>query len=64
MLKKLTKSKTMIFASILAALGALQASMDVFTAWLDAQAMGLLTMLVGMIVAVLRVLTTTSLSDK
>lgn len=64
MLKQFAKSKTMIFAALLAALGVVQASMDVFTAFLTPQSVGLLTMIVGVIVAILRVLTTSSLGDK
>lgn len=64
MIAKILKSKTMLFAMLLGIFGALQASIDVFTPYLSAQAMGLVTMLIGMIVAILRVLTTMPLSDK
>ena len=64
MIKQFAKSKTIIFAAILAALGVVQASMEVFSAFLTPQAMGVLTMVIGVVVAVLRVLTTTSLGDK
>jgi hypothetical protein len=64
MFKQFAKSKTMIFAALLAALGVVQTSMDVFTAFLTPQAVGLLTMIVGVIVAILRVVTTTSIGDK
>jgi len=53
------QSRTMIFAAILAALGVIQASTDVFTQLLSPTAMGVLTTVVGVAVAVLRVLTTT-----
>ena len=64
MLKKIIKSRTMIFAILLAVLGAIQTSLDFFTAYLNPQAMGVLTMLVGIAVAALRVITTTPLKDK
>jgi len=64
MIKQFAKSKTIIFALLLAVLGVVQASMDVFSAFLSAQAVGILTMIVGIVVAILRVLTTTSLGDK
>lgn len=58
------KSKTMLFALALAILGVLQASMEVFTPYLSAQAAGLLTLVVSLAVAILRVLTTMPLQDK
>ena len=58
------KSKTMWFAAILAGLGAVQASMDVFSTVLTPQIYGFFTMGVGVAVAVLRVITTTSLGEK
>jgi hypothetical protein len=53
------RSRTMIFGALLAALGVIQASTDVFTQFLSPTAMGVLTTIVGVAVAVLRVLTTT-----
>lgn len=64
MMKHILKSKTMMFALALAILGVLQASMDVFTPYLTPQASGLLTLIIGLAVAILRVLTTVPLSDK
>lgn len=64
MIKKLHKSKTMLFAAILSALGVIQASMDVFTAYLSPQSVGILTLVVGVIVAILRVVTTSSIANK
>lgn len=64
MLKQILKSKTMLFALLLAVLGVVQASMDIFTPYVSAQAMGILTMVVGIAVAILRVLTTSSLGEK
>lgn len=64
MFKQFAKSKTMIFAALLAALGVVQASMEVFSPFLTPQTMGLITLIIGVLVAVLRVLTTGSLGDK
>ena len=64
MIQQILRSKTMMFALALAILGVLQASMDVFTPYLTPQASGLLTVLLGLLVAILRVLTTQKLSDK
>jgi len=64
MTKRWIKSKTIIFAMLLAGVGAVQASMDVLTPYMTPQIAGLATVIVGVVVAVLRVLTTTSLADK
>ena len=64
MIQQILRSKTMLFALALAILGALQASMDVFTPYLTPQASGLLTVLLGLLVAILRVLTVQPLSEK
>lgn len=64
MIQKILKSKTMLFALALAILGVLQASMEVFTPYLTPQAAGLLTLVVSLAVAILRVLTTMPLDDK
>jgi len=58
------KSKTLIFALALAILGALQASLELFNAILSPEIYGLLTMIVGVAVAILRVITTQPLADK
>ena len=63
-LTRIAKSKTLLFSVLLSVLGVLQASMDVFTNYLTPQAMGFVTLGVGVIVAVLRVLTTQSVQDK
>jgi len=55
------KSRTIIFSILLAVMGVVQASMNVFTPYLSAQGMGFATVLIGAIVGVLRVLTTTPL---
>ena len=64
MIKQILKSKTMLLAILLAVLGVLQASMDVFTPYLTPQAAGILTVVLGLAVAVLRVLTTMPLDKK
>jgi hypothetical protein len=63
-IKQILKSKTMLLAILLAVLGVVQASMDIFTPYISPQAMGLLTMLVGVLVAILRVVTTMPLDKK
>lgn len=64
MIKKILKSRTMLFAIALSVLGALQASMNVFEAVLSPQVYGLFTVAVGVAVAVLRVITTTPIDSK
>lgn len=61
---RIIRSKTMWFSILLAVLGVIQASMDVFTPYISPQSMGGLTLLIGILVAVLRVLTHNSLEDK
>lgn len=61
---QILKSKTMLFALLLAVLGVIQTSLGVFTSYLTPQAAGIITVIVGIAVAVLRVLTTQSLGDK
>ena len=58
------KSKTILFSLLLAVVGAIQAAMGVFSDILTPQAYGLLTMLIGAIVAGLRYLTTVPLDHK
>lgn len=64
MIQQIIRSKTMWLAIVLGVLGVIQASMDVFTPYLSAQAMGIVTLIIGVAVAVLRVVTTQPLSDK
>ena len=63
-IEKHARSKTMWFALMLAVLGVVQASMDVFTPYLTPQGAGFATLIVGAVVAILRVLTTQAISDK
>lgn len=58
------KSRTMLFSLLLAVLGVVQAGMGVFTPYLSAQGMGFATILIGVAVGVLRVLTTTPLDSQ
>lgn len=58
------KSKTMWFAVALAILGAVEASLNLFADVLTPTTYGIVTMVVGVIVGVLRIVTTSPLSDK
>lgn len=58
------KSKTMWFAIALAVLGAVEASLNLFADILTPTTYGIVTMVVGVIVGVLRIVTTTPLGDK
>ena len=58
------KSKTIMFSLLLAVLGAIQATMGVFSSVLTPEAYGLLTVVIGAIVAALRYLTTLPLDKK
>jgi len=58
------KSKTMWFALALSILGAVEASLNLFADVLTPTTYGVVTMVVGVIVGVLRVITTQPLSDK
>ena len=54
----------MIFSIILGVIGAIQASTEFLSTLFSPQAFGFLTLAIGVIAAVLRVLTTESLEDK
>ena len=54
----------MRLALLLSVLGVIQASLEVFTPYLTPQIMGIVTLIIGIAVAVLRTLTTMPLSDK
>jgi len=58
------KSKTMWFALALAVFGAVEASLGLFADILTPTTYGIATMVVGVIVGALRVITTQPLSDK
>ena len=61
---RILKSKTIIFALLLAIFGAVEASMGVFSTYMTPQVFGFFSMGVGVIVAVLRVVTTLPLDEK
>ena len=58
------KSKTMWFAIALSVLGAVEASLNLFADILTPTTYGIITMVVGVIVGVLRIVTTTPLGEK
>jgi hypothetical protein len=58
------KSKTMIFAMLLAMLGAAQSTLGLFNGVLTPETYGVLTMAVSVGVAALRVVTTTPIQNK
>jgi len=58
------KSKTLWFALALAIFGVIEMNVKVFSAYIGPELFGLFSILVSVIVAVLRVLTTTPLSEK
>ena len=61
---RIIRSKTMWLAAILSALGALQAGTEAFTPYFGAKAVGVLTVIVGIAVGVLRTVTNKDLEDK
>ena len=58
------KSRTILFATALAVLGVVEANVGVFQQYMTPQTFGVFSVAVGVIVAVLRVLTTVPLSEK
>lgn len=58
------RSKTIMFSMLLAVFGAIQATMGIFSSILTPEAYGLLTVVIGAIVALLRYLTTLPLDMK
>ena len=63
-MKAAFKSKTMWFALALAVLGVIEMQAKVFAPYLTPEMFGLFNILIGVAVAVLRVLTTVPLSEK
>jgi membrane-anchored glycerophosphoryl diester phosphodiesterase (GDPDase) len=61
---QIAKSKTMIFSIILSVIGVIQASTDFLSTIMSPHAFGYLTLVIGIIAAILRVVTTQPLSDK
>ena len=63
-MKQILKSKTMMFALALAVFGVIEMQIKVFAAYMTPEAFGVFNIVLGIIVAVLRVLTTVPLSEK
>ena len=63
-MKHALKSKTLWFALALAIFGVIEMNVKFFSSYLTPEVFGLFSILISVIVAVLRVLTTTPLSDK
>lgn len=63
-MKKVFKSKTLWFAFALAIFGVIEMNVKYFSNYLTPEVFGLFSIFISMIVAVLRVLTTTPLSEK
>ena len=63
-MKQILKSKTMMFALALAVFGVIEMQIKVFAAYMTPEAFGIFNIVIGVIVAVLRVFTTLPLSDK
>lgn len=61
---KALKSKTIIFSILLALLGVVEASFQVFASMMTPQAYGLVLMGVSCVVAILRIVTTLPLDEK
>lgn len=63
-MKHALKSKTLWFALALAIFGVVEMNVKYFSSYLTPEVFGLFSILISVIVAILRVLTTTPLSDK
>ena len=63
-IKQMLKSKTILFAMALAGLGALQTAAPSLAAFMSPETYGIFTMIVGITVAVLRVVTTIPIAEK
>ena len=63
-MKRAFKSKTLWFALALAIFGVLEMNVKFFSSYLTPEVFGLFSILISVVVAVLRVLTTTPLSEK
>lgn len=58
------KSRTIQFALLLAIFGVIEANLQFFAQYMTSQVFGYFAMAVGLVVAVLRVITTVPLSEK
>lgn len=63
-MKQVLKSKTMLFALALAIFGVIEMQTKLFAAYMSPEAFGVFNIVIGVVVAVLRVLTTVPLSEK
>jgi hypothetical protein len=63
-MKAALKSKTLWFALALAVFGVIEMQAKLFAQYMTPEAFGLFNIVIGLIVAVLRVLTTVPLSEK
>ena len=63
-MKRALKSKTLWFALALAIFGVIEMNVKFFSSYLTPEVFGLFSILISVVVAVLRVLTTTPLSEK
>lgn len=63
-IRKIHKSKTMVFALALVIFGAVEANLQLFQPLVPPEYWGAVVTVIGIIVAVLRLVTTKSLSDK
>lgn len=63
-MKRAFKSKTLWFALALAVFGVIEMNVKYFSSYLTPEFFGAFSILISVIVAVLRVLTTTPLSEK
>jgi hypothetical protein len=58
------KSKTIVFSVILAVLGTIESQVGVLQPYMTKEVFGIISLTVASIIAVLRVITTTPLSEK
>jgi hypothetical protein len=63
-MRKILRSKTMWFALALAVFGVLEMNIKFFSNYLTPETFGIFSIVISIIVAILRALTTTSLSEK
>jgi hypothetical protein len=63
-LKKILKSKTMLFSLLLVVFGVVEANLALFQSFIPPQYWGLVVTGIGIVTAVLRFVTTTSLDEK
>lgn len=64
MIRKILKSKTLLFSLLLAVMGVVEANTQAFARFIGPDYFGLFVMVVSIITAVLRVLTRVPLKDK